>query len=78
MSRSYRHTPIVAVTTADSDKQWKTMASRKLRRRAKQSLTSTQEGDQLAGKRWEVVDPYSSEKDGKVFLKNTDRKSLRK
>ncbi len=52
MSRSRRKTPIFGFTTADSDARWKAMAARKLRRRVKQELNATLDGDRFAGKRW--------------------------
>lgn len=74
MSRSRRKTPISGVTTAVSDHCWKKMASRKLRHRAKQSLNTTLDGDRFAGKRWDLVNPWSSQKDGK----NTGRAPIRR
>ena len=65
MSRSRRKTPITGITTAESDGAWKAMAARNLRRTVRQSLKATLDGDRFAGKRWDTVDPWSSDKDGK-------------
>ena len=70
MSRSYRKTPITGITTARSDARWKATAARKLRRRTKQDLITTLDGDKYAGKRWDLVDPWSSEKDGKLYWRS--------
>ncbi len=66
MSRSRRKTPISGITTADSDHLWKKMAS--LRHRVKQHLNATLDGDRFAGKRWDLVNPWSSQKDGKSWF----------
>lgn len=68
MSRSRRKTPIVGMTTARSDHRWKKAAARKLTRAIRQSLATTLDGDTFAGKRWDLVNPWSSEKDGKQWL----------
>lgn len=56
------------MTIAHSDHRWKKAAARKLRRAAKQSLDATLDGDRFAGKRWDLVNPWSSEKDGKHWF----------
>ena len=71
MSRSRRKTPICGITTADSDHVWKKAASRALRRSVKQHLTATLDGDRFAGKRWDLVNPWSSDKDGKFWFGDT-------
>ncbi|MCA1749368.1 MAG: hypothetical protein ABR601_00325 [Parasphingopyxis sp.] len=68
MSRSRRKTPLVGFTTAKSDHAWKKKAARRLRRRVKQHLATTLDGDRCAGKRWDLVDPWSAPKDGKFWL----------
>jgi hypothetical protein len=78
MSRSCRKTPISGITSAESDHRWKAMASRKLRHRVKQVLEATLDGDRFAGKRWDLVNPWSSEKDGKHYWRTPDAKFMRK
>ena len=78
MSRSHRKTPICGITSASSDARWKAMASRKLRHRVKQELTATLDTTKYAGKRWDLVNPWSSEKDGKQYWHNTDARVFRK
>ena len=78
MSRSRRKTPISGITTADSDHPWKKMTARKVRHRVKQHLNATLDGDRFAGKRWDLVNPWSSEKDGKHFWHNADPRMMRK
>jgi hypothetical protein len=78
VSRSRRKTPISGITTATSDHGWKKMAARKLRHRVKQELNATLDGDRFAGKRWDLVNPWSSEKDGKHWLGDWDPKWMRK
>ncbi len=78
MSRSRRKTPISGITTAQSDHPWKKMAARKLRHRSKQELNTSLDGDRFAGKRWDLVNPWSSEKDGKDWMSNPDPRWMRK
>ena len=78
MSRSRRKTPISGITTAKSDHPWKKMAARKLRHRVKQELNSALDGDRFAGKRWDLVNPWSSEKDGKKYWLSADPGWMRK
>lgn len=78
MSRSRQKTPITGITTAASDHRWKKAAARKLRRRVRQDLKATLDGDRYAGKRWDLVDPWSSEKDGKFWFGSRDQELLRK
>lgn len=75
MSRSRRNTPITGVTCARTDHPWKKAAARKLRRAVRQSLKTTLDGDRFAGKRWDLVNPWSSEKDGKHWF-GADRPEL--
>jgi len=78
MSRSRRKTPIGGITTADSDHAWKKAAARALRRKVKQLLTATLDGDRFAGKRWDLVNPWTSDKDGKHWFGDRYPKSMRK
>lgn len=78
MSRSRRKTPICGMTSADSDHRWKKMASRTLRHRVKQDLNAKLDGDSHAGRRWDLVNPWSSEKDGKHWFGERHPKLLRK
>jgi hypothetical protein len=75
MSRSRRKTPISGITCARTDHPWKKAAARKLRRAVRQSLKATGDGDRFAGKRWDLVNPWSSEKDGKHWF-GPDRPEL--
>jgi hypothetical protein len=78
MSRSYRTTPIFGHTTAQSDHGWKKKAARVVRHRVKQNLQATLDGDRFAGKRWDLVNPWSSEKDGKHFWASAKPRDMRK
>jgi hypothetical protein len=78
VSRSRRKTPITGITTAKSDHLWKKKAARKLRRAVKQRLNSSLDGDRFAGKRWDLVNPWSSEKDGKTYWLKPDDRMMRK
>ncbi len=78
MSRSHRKTPIFGHTTAESDHDWKKKAARLLRHRVKQHLNATLDGDRFAGKRWELVDPWTSDKDGKHYWAKAGPREMRK
>jgi hypothetical protein len=78
MSRSRRKTPIFGFTTATSDHEWKKKAARKLRRNVKQHLNATLNVLPFPGKRWDVVNPWSSEKDGKHYWGKAGAKEMRK
>ena len=78
MSRSRRKTPIFGYTGAKSDHPWKKAASRKVRRRVKQALSATLDDDRFSGKRWELVNPWSSDKDGKHWWGDAGPKDMRK
>lgn len=54
------------------------MAARKLRHRVKQELNATLDADRFAGKRWDLVNPWSSEKDGKSWFGNRHPEYMRK
>lgn len=75
MSRSRRHTPIMGVTTAESEKQDKRRANRALRRRVKTILLKDPEADVIPTLE-EVSDIWSFEKDGKMYgtFEGWDRK----
>lgn len=78
MARSRRHTPISGMTGAESDAWWKAKSARKLRRRVKQTLQSGQDLLRFAGKRWDLVDPWTSNKDGKSWWRNPTPQYWRK
>jgi hypothetical protein len=78
MSRSRRKSPITGMTRAPSDHSWKKAAARKLRRAVRQSLDATLDGDRFAGKRWDLVDPWTSDKDGKFWFGSERPELLRK
>ncbi len=78
MSRSRRKTPIFGITTATSDHRWKKAAARALRHRVRQHLAATLDGDRFARKRWDLIDPWTSEKDGKHYWREAKRKDMRK
>ena len=78
MSRSRRKTPIFGQTSARSDHRWKKASARKLRRSVKQLLNATLDGDRFAGKRWDLVNPWSSEKDGKFYSASPSPRLMRK
>ena len=78
MSRSRRKTPIFGHTGAESDHEWKKKAARKLRRAVNQHLGNTLDGDRFVGMRWELVDPWTSDKDGKFYWVKVASKHMRK
>jgi hypothetical protein len=78
MSRSRRKTPIFGNTTATSDAEWKKKAAQKLRKRQKQHLQTTLDGDGFAGKRWDAENPWSAPKDGKHYWSKATPKDMRK
>lgn len=63
MSRSFRKTPVFAVTTARSDKVFKMREHRRERRAVKMAVRMDRE---VPGSR-RFGDPWHGEKDGKVF-----------
>jgi len=68
MSRSKRSEPITGITTAESEKEWKRDANRKLRRAVNQTLQQLPAADPDAvvlPVMDEVVNQYSGPKDGK-------------
>ena len=64
MSRSRRRTPICGITTADSEKQDKRIANRKLRRKVRVAIRADAEGELPA--RRVVSNPWCMDKDGKM------------
>ena len=78
MSRSRRKTPIMGITTAESDGEWKAKAARILRHRANQQLKTSLDDHSFAGKRWDAVNPWSAPKDGKQWLKSRNPRLMRK
>lgn len=78
MSRSRRKTPIFGHTNAASDHPWKKASARKVRRVTRQHLKATLDGDAFAGKRWDLVNPWSSEKDGRWFSTRPKAEWMRK
>ncbi|HEU0300406.1 MAG TPA: hypothetical protein VFR37_13145 [Longimicrobium sp.] len=66
MSRSRRHTPIRGITTADSEKQDKRIANRKLRRKVRVAIRCDAEGELPA--RRGVSNPWCMDKDGKTVF----------
>lgn len=68
MSRSRRNEPVTAITTAESEKEWKRFANRKLRRAATQVLQQVPHSDPdslILPVLDEVANQYSGPKDGK-------------
>lgn len=78
MSRSRRKTPICGMTSAASDAQWKAASARALRHGVKQQLSKELHTDDFPGKRWDLVNPWSSDKDGKGWFGKGDPKLMRK
>lgn len=66
MSRSRKKTPISGITKADSEKDDKRLAHRRLRRRVNQTLSVRPEVEVLPVLR-EVSDPWTMPKDGKYW-----------
>ena len=78
MSRSRRKTPICGHTSAKSDHAWKKAAARALRHRVKQELNAKLECERSPGKRWDLINPWSSDKDGKHWFGARHPELLRK
>jgi hypothetical protein len=78
MSRSRKKAPVASVTTSPSDQPWKKQAARKVRRTARQKLAATGDADALSVAPYELVNPYSAPKDGKVWLADPKSRRLRK
>lgn len=67
MSRSRKKRPISGITLADSEKQDKRLANRKLRRRVNQTLAVDPEAEVFPHLR-EVSDPWTMAKDGRYWF----------
>ena len=77
MSRSYRKSPCSGVTCAESEKEFKQMSSRKVRRVAKQKVknvlldTSVADEMVLPRKSSELTETWEGPKDGRVWWDNS-------
>lgn len=82
MSRSKRSEPIAGVTAAQSEKEWKRKANRKLRKAAAQVLQGMSSADADAivlPVARDVANPYDSPKEGKYrFNPREDARRMRK
>lgn len=67
MSRSKRSEPIAGITTAESEKEWKRGANRKLRRAVTRTLQlpAADPDEMILPVLHEVANQYSGPKDGK-------------
>ena len=74
MSRSRRKTPIVGITTADSDKLFKQAEHRRERRTVKALLDAGAEPPPAKT----FGDPWDGQKDGKQWLDEPPPKLMRK
>lgn len=74
MSNSHRKTPKRGVTSAASDKAFKTLEHRRERRAVKESVKAGE--DTLHSKTY--GNPWRGDKDGKIFIKDPTPKDLRK
>ncbi|MFO1173615.1 MAG: hypothetical protein U1E48_00150 [Paracoccaceae bacterium] len=74
MSRSRKKTPILAITTADSDKPFKVKEHRRERRAVKTALIAGEQPPHAKG----FGDPWSGDKDGKAYRLDAADKDLRK
>ena len=70
MSRSRRHTPIIGMTVADSEKQDKRLANRALRRLARVTLAIYGEEVEVMPVIRDVSNVWAFEKDGRQYLDN--------
>lgn len=64
MSRSHKKSPYIPVTTATSEKEDKTLANRKVRKRNKVLLTKTEDDTAILDRK-ALTDPWAFSKDGK-------------
>ena len=67
MSRSKRSSPIIGVTTAESEKDDKRAANRALRRVTRQAIRAKSIDHDVTPLLREVSDPWSMDKDGKTW-----------
>ncbi len=71
MARSFRHTPIIGMTTCRSEKKDKTFANRKLRHINKNLLQTCEDWDELSlSELREVSNVWCFGKDGKQRMTN--------
>jgi hypothetical protein len=75
MSNSVRKTKIIGIVKADSEKEDKRDANRKLRRITKQKI---KKGEWELPLLREVSNVWDFAKDGKIYKPNSDEKYLRK
>ncbi|MCU0437460.1 MAG: hypothetical protein MUC49_06050 [Raineya sp.] len=75
MSRSKKKTPIIGITSSETEKEDKKLANRKFRKVVKAQIKK--EKDILALVK-EVSNVWSFAKDGKKYVKNPKEKNLRK
>lgn len=73
MSRSYIKRTYHGITTADSEKQDKRLANRRLRRYVNQLLTNNQDPDILPVIK-EVSNRWSMDKDGRIYDPDMSRR----
>ena len=74
MARSIRRTPIVGITTAETDKPFKATERRRERRAVKAALKAD---GPLPDPR-AFGNPWAGEKDGKQFLADPEPRDMRK
>lgn len=74
MTRSVRRTPIVGMTTAETDKPFKAMEHRRERRAVEAALRA----DAPLPDRRAFGNPWAADKDGKQFLADPDPRDMRK
>lgn len=75
MSRSKKKTPVVGTTTSETEKDDKRKANRKLRRATKIEVHKEKE---VLPEAREVSNVWAFGKDGKRYLKDANKKELRK
>lgn len=84
MSRSRKKHPIIGVTTAKSEKFDKRLINRNIRHQVKRTLNNTpiEELDNfLEPKKNEIMDKWSIQKDGKIYIEKESenyKKAIRK
>lgn len=71
MSRSYKHTTISAITTAQSEKQDKRLTNRRFRRISKHRVRI---GAEPLVHLNEISDPWDFQKDGKRYFNSEEAK----
>lgn len=79
MSRSYRHTPIVGITTARSEKQDKRIWHGRFRSHERDHLRTCQDWEAYLTTHFRSVsNPWSMDKDGRQFLDLRRRPRLKR